>query len=92
VSVKERAHLSRYTFDTNTAQFHICAQCGVVPLVTSSIEGRLYAVVNSKTFEDFYLSQLQHASVTFDGESEHERFARRKRNWIANVEYSDGGI
>jgi hypothetical protein len=91
VSVQERAHLSRYTFDSNTAQFHVCARCGVVPLATSSIEGRLYAVVNSKTFDDFDFSQLQPAPVSFDGESERERLARRKRYWIANVEYPDSG-
>lgn len=92
VSVKEPAHLSRYAFNTNTAQFHICTLCGVVPLVTSNIEGHLYAVVNSKTFDNFDFSQLQRGPVSFEGEREHERLARRKRNWIANVEISDGSV
>ena len=92
VSVKERAHLSIYSFATSTAQFHICAECGVVPVVTSSIDGRLYAVVNSTTFENFDASQLQHAAADFDGETEHQRLARRKRNWIADVEISEGSV
>ena len=92
VSVKERARLSIYSFATSTAQFHICAECGVVPVVTSNIEGRLYAVVNSKTFENFDVSQLQHAAANFDGESEHQRLARRKRNWIADIEISEGSV
>lgn len=90
VSVKEPAHLSRYAFGTKTAQFHICTKCGVCPVVTSSIEGRLYAAVNANTFEDVESSLLQHASVSFEGESEAARLARRQRNWIANVEYAEG--
>jgi hypothetical protein len=53
---------------------------------------RWLPVVNSKTFEDFDVSILQHASLSFEGESENARLARRKRNWIANVEYSEVGI
>lgn len=90
VGVKEPAHLSRYVFGTKTAQFHICTRCGVVPVVTSSIEGRLYAAVNANTFEEVDASLLQYASASFAGESEEARPARRKRNWIANVEYVEG--
>jgi len=61
-------------------------------LVTSNIDGHLYAVVNSKTFENLDYSQLQHAPANFDGESEHLRLARRKRNWIPNVEISEGSV
>lgn len=76
VNVKEPAQVSRYAFATKTAQFHICTRCGVVPLVTSRIDGRLYAVVNVNTFE---------------GENEETRLARRRRNWIANVDFAEGG-
>lgn len=80
-----------YAFGTKTAQFHICTQCGVVPVVTSRIEGRLYAAVNANTFEGIESSLLLHASASFEGESEAARLARRKRNWIAHVEYAAGG-
>lgn len=45
--------VSRYTFGTGTATFHVCSRCGAVPIVTSEIASRLYAVVNVNTFEDF---------------------------------------
>lgn len=90
IRVEEPALHARYAFATKTAQFHICSRCGVVPLVSSEIDGRLYAVVNANTFEGFDPSQLQHAAVSFDGESEQVRLARRRRNWIANVEFSEG--
>jgi len=87
VTVNEPSLVSKYAFGTKTAQFHICSRCGVVPIVTSQIEGRRYAVVNVNTFEGVAPSLLRRASVTFEDEREEARLARRKRNWIANVEY-----
>lgn len=82
--------VSRYSFGTKTAEFHICSRCGVVPVVTSSIEGRLYAVVSVNAFDGVASSLVQRAAATFDAESEDVRLERRKRNWIANVEYREG--
>jgi len=59
-------------------------------LVTSRIDGHLYAVVSVNAFEGIDQSLLRRASASFDGEGKDSRLARRKRNWIANVEYSDG--
>ena len=46
IRVRDPSAVSRYTFGTQTADFHICSKCGVVPLVTSAIDGQLYAVVS----------------------------------------------
>jgi hypothetical protein len=91
VDVKEPSLVSRYSFGTKTAQFHTCSTCGVVPVVTSRIDGRLYAVVSVNAFEGVAPSLLRRASATFDGETEGTRLERRKRNWIANVEYAQSG-
>jgi hypothetical protein len=91
VIVRKASLVSKYAFGTKTAQFHICRACGVVPLVTSRIDGHLYAVVSVNAFEGVEPSLLKRDSATFDGESEEARLARRKRNWIANVEYVEGG-
>lgn len=91
VHVKEPRLVSKYAFATKTAQFHVCSQCGVVPLVISQIDGRLYAVVSVNALEAVERSLFRHASVSFDGESEEARLARRKRHWIANVEYVESG-
>ena len=90
VTVANPALVSKYTFGTKTAQFHTCTRCGVVPVVTSRIEGRLYAVVSVNAFEGVEPSLLRRASASFDGESEEKRLARRKVNWIANVEFVEG--
>lgn len=87
VAVAEPSLVSQYSFGTRTALFHICSKWGVAPVVTSRIDGRLYAVVSVNAFENVDPSLLRRASATFDEESEEVRLARRKLNWIANVEY-----
>ena len=91
VNFAQPARVSRYAFGTGTAQFQVCAQCGVVPLATSRIDGRLYAVVNVNTFEGIDRGLLRRAPADFSGEGSDSRLARRQRNWIANVEGCDGG-
>lgn len=91
VSVAEPSSVSKYVFGTKTATFHICTKCGVVPVVTSEIDGRLYAVVSVHAFEGVDPSLLRPASATFEGESEQARLARRTRNWIGHVEYAERG-
>ena len=34
VSVKDCTRVSKYVFGTETAEFHVCTGCGVVPVVT----------------------------------------------------------
>jgi len=91
VVVKDPRLVSKYAFGTRTAEFHICARCGIVPIVTSQIDDHLYAVVSVNAFEGLDQSRLRRASAGFDGEGEESRLARRKRNWIANVTYVESG-
>ena len=85
IIVSDPSAVSRYSFETHTAVFHICARCGVVPVVTSRIEDHLYAVVNVNTFENVAPSLLKRAPISFDGEEEGTRLARRERYWIQDV-------
>jgi len=87
VTVADPSLVSRYAFGSETAEFHICSRCGIVPVVTSRIDDRLYAVVSVNAFEGVEPSLLRRSPSTFDGENEEARLARRKRNWIAEVEY-----
>ena len=87
VRVNEPHLQSKYEFGTRTAEFHVCGRCGVVPVVTSRIEGKLYAVVNVNTFENVDRASLRFAPASFDGEGEDSRLARRARNWIADVAF-----
>lgn len=90
VRVKDPKLVSKYAFGTRTADFHICARCGIVPVVTSRIDGHLYAVVSVNAFEGVDPSLLRRAAATFDAEDEEKRLARRKRSWIPDVRFSTG--
>jgi hypothetical protein len=78
---------SRTRIGTKTAEFHVCTACGVVPVVTSRIDGRLYAVVSVNAFENVEPALLRRSPSTFEGENEQARLSRRKRNWIADVQF-----
>jgi hypothetical protein len=91
VMIDDAAQVSPYRFGTGTAQFHICARCGVVPVASSQIDDRLFAVVNVNTFDPPAPVRLRAAPVSFDGETEAGRLARRRRNWIGDVEFVGAG-
>lgn len=86
VVVEDSARVSSYVFGTETADFQICSRCGIVPLVTSRIDGRLYAVVSVNAFEGVDPALLRRGAISFAGEPTEDRLARRKRNWIADVQ------
>ncbi len=90
ITIRQPALVSRYSFGTRTAEFHVCSSCGVVPVVTSRIDGRLYAVVSVNAFQDVDPALLKRAAAGYDSESESARLARRKLNWIADVEVQAG--
>jgi hypothetical protein len=89
VTVGNPSLVSKYAFGTKTADFYVCSACGVAPLVTSRIDGRLYAVVSVNAFENVDPALLRRAGATFEGETEEVRLARRKRNWIGDVEIEE---
>lgn len=89
VVIRDAALVSRYAFETKTAEFHVCARCGVVPLATSVVDGRVYAVVNVNCLDDIDPALLVRSPVSFDGESVPDRLARRARNWIGDVRFTD---
>ncbi len=85
IRVRDEQAVSLYLFGTGTADFHVCRVCGVVPFVSSEIEGEVYAVVNVNTFDDVSGLSLSGSSISFDGEGVGDRLDRRKRNWIPEV-------
>jgi hypothetical protein len=79
--VADCARVSQYRFGTESADFHVCARCGAVPIVTCTMDGGRYAVVNANAFDDVDRSELVQAAADFEGESIESRLARRRRNW-----------
>jgi hypothetical protein len=87
VLIRDKEQVSVYAFGTRTADFHVCSRCGVVPVVTSRLDGRLYAVVNVNALEGIEASRVKKAPMDFEGESLEARLARRRKNWIAEVAF-----
>lgn len=83
--VSDGARLSIYAFGTQTADFYVCGGCGVVPFVTSTIDGSTFAVVNVNSFENVAAEDLVTSTSNFDDEDVTQRLDRRKRNWIPRV-------
>jgi hypothetical protein len=84
-TVRDPSKVSKYSFGTATAEFHVCSTCGNVPIVTCHIDGGLYAVVNVNAFNNVNASMLRRMPASYDDETTETRLARRKRNWIRDV-------
>jgi hypothetical protein len=91
IRVQDPALVSRYAFGTGNAAFHTCTRCGVVPVVTSLMGGRLYAVISVNAFEGVDPALIRREPRDFGGEDAAARLARWQRNWIPDVQYVEGG-
>jgi hypothetical protein len=81
LTVADEGRVARYQFGTKTADFHVCLTCGVVPIVTCTIEGTRYAVFNVNAFDGAERAQVVTSASDFEGETADNRLARRRRNW-----------
>lgn len=88
VMIADAALVSAYAFGTKTATFHVCTRCGVVPVVTSVIDGVRYGVVSVNAFDNVDPALLVRGTANFDGEGTDSRLARRQRNWIPRVVFA----
>jgi hypothetical protein len=79
--IADAAQAARYRFGSKTADFHVCMTCGVIPIVTCTMDGKRYAVFNVRTFDDVERSELAETPMDFEGEGTGDRLARRRRNW-----------
>lgn len=86
IETTDNAAISRYGFETRTAEFLVCTRCGGVPVCTSRIDGRDHAVVNVNTFDDPSVA-IEQVPVSFDGEDEIRRLERRRQRWIGTVRF-----
>ena len=88
IAIKDPALALAYRFGTETADFHVCAGCGGVPVVTSRVGERIFAVVSVNAFDDVDPALLRRVSSSVEGEREEDRLARRERNWIGDVTFT----
>ena len=82
--------ISRYRFGTGSADFIFCRRCGVMPLLTTEIGGKLFGLVNVNSLDDQSVIAPDVPAMTFEGEDLEDRSGRRKKNWIRAVEIEIG--
>jgi len=83
--VSDASRVLHYRFGTETAEFFICAKCGILVFATSEIDGRLYAVVNVNAFDGLDHKAFAVVHTSFDGETTDARLERRRRTWASRV-------
>lgn len=80
VGARDPALVSRYVFGLRTAEMLVCARCGVYCAAVMREGGAAWAVLNANLFLDPAFDRAPQA-VSYDGETEEQRIARRKRVW-----------
>ncbi|MBV7267180.1 hypothetical protein [Erythrobacter ani] len=73
---------NRYRFGTQTADFLICPNCGVVVAAVCESDGEALGVFNLNCLEANHDWSQRAVSVDFDGEDTGDRLARRAANWM----------
>jgi hypothetical protein len=61
----------------------------VIPIVTSRLEGRRYAVFNANTFMAVDRTRFVETTTDFEAETLPQRLARRRRNWTPEAGNGD---
>jgi hypothetical protein len=87
IAVRERDKLVRYRFGLKTADFLLCANCGVYIGAMLSENGKSWMTVNADAFRE--PPALGHMAVPhhFDHEDTAGRIARRKERWTPVTEF-----
>lgn len=81
IAVHSEADLVRYRFDKATADFLICARCGVYAAAVLSAGGRAWATVNVRGLAIPEFADRTAEPGDYSGESAKARIARRKAGW-----------
>jgi hypothetical protein len=92
IQVSHAGLLSRYRWGLATADFFVCARCGVYAAAVLTEGAAAWAIVNAGVFDDQAPWQREPQPVSYEGESAAERIARRKLRWTpAEVAVSQAG-
>jgi hypothetical protein len=75
----------RYRFGSRTADYLLCAQCGVYVAAVCDTPVGNRAVINTRCLEDqeAFVREAEHPN--YDDETTDARLARRERNWMPVV-------
>ena len=81
ISVADASRLSRYRFALRTADYLVCAQCGVYVAAVLEADGQPFATLNVNVLDERDALAPAATPVAYDGEAAADRIARRRRQW-----------
>ncbi len=81
VDINDRARVIEYRFGHETATFHVCGMCGLLPFASCDIDGELFAVSNVQTFTTIDAAAVPRSEANFEDERIEARLARRRQTW-----------
>jgi hypothetical protein len=79
--VRDPAQLTRYRFGLKTADFLICANCGIYVGAVMREGAAQWAIVNANTLDEVEKLTQELKPMDYEGESEAQRLARRRQRW-----------
>ncbi len=85
IAVEDPKRLIRYRFALGTADFLICADCGVYLAAVLADDDGAWAVLNINVLEARTAFSRTPEPMNFDAEDEAGRVARRKARWTPVV-------
>jgi hypothetical protein len=81
IRIAIRGAASRYRWGLATADFLVCARCGVYLGALMSEGARAWAIVNVNAVPDQGPFRREAEPVSYEGETAEQRIARRKARW-----------
>jgi hypothetical protein len=80
-TVLDRGALIRYRFATKSAEFLVCARCGIYVGAQMEEDGRFYAIANLRAFDVSEEFARRAQPMDYSGENSNARRTRRARRW-----------
>ena len=90
IDVAKPKELNRYQFGLHTADFLICRNCGAYLGAVFKAEGRTYATLNTRFFEDAGAFPKDATPARYEAETADARRARRVKMWTPVLAIRDG--
>ena len=91
ISARDADTLIRYRFGLSTADFLICAQCGVYIGALMEDEGKSWFTVNVNALRPPPRDDFPIEPADYDGEDVPARIARRKQRWTPVMAFESSG-
>ena len=85
IAIVAPENVSKFRFGHRTADFYVCRECGMIPVVTSEIDGAIRGIADVRMIEGFVWSRSETSRHDFEGEEVDDRLDRRKGYWTGTV-------